>query len=180
MFFVETWAPGSHGTAYIKVNVLPQSVANFTASPEIGCAPLNVSFTDCSTNATYREWDFGDGSPKMINVLNPVHTYAQPGNYTVSLMVHGSTKGTFGWDNNTATKVISVYGVPVSGFSKSITVTFTDQSQYADTVLWDFGDGSTSTERNPTHTYAASGTYNITQTTSNPAGSSVSSSVITI
>ena len=61
-------------------------VANFTALPVTGTAPLKVTFTDQSTGTpTYQNFDFGDG----INATgkNPVHTYQFPGTYNVTLTV---------------------------------------------------------------------------------------------
>ena len=52
------------------------------------------------------------------------------------------------------------------------TVTFTNMSTDADTYAWDFGDGNTSTDENPMHTYAADGIYDVTLTASNSSGSS--------
>lgn len=56
---------------------------------------------------------------------------------------------------------------PVAGFTQSttsMTVTFTDQSVGATSWTWDFGDGSSSGQQNPVHSYASAGTYTVTQT----------------
>lgn len=59
-------------------------VAGFTGTPTSGVAPLNVTFTDLSTNTpTSWLWDFGDGSTSTTQ--NPSHSYATPGVYTVAL-----------------------------------------------------------------------------------------------
>jgi PKD repeat protein/predicted MPP superfamily phosphohydrolase len=61
-------------------------MADFTATPRSGPAPLSVAFTDASTGApTSWTWDFGDGSTSSAR--NPVHVYTQPGSYTVLLDV---------------------------------------------------------------------------------------------
>ncbi len=63
---------------------------------------------------------------------------------------------------------------PVANFSyadSALTVTFTDNSSNATSYLWDFGDGNTSTQQNPTHTYATQGTYKVCLTVSNDCGS---------
>ncbi len=61
-------------------------VANFTGTPTSGTVPLNVTFTDSSTNTpTEWIWTFGDGALVNATMQNPVHTYSSPGNYTVSL-----------------------------------------------------------------------------------------------
>jgi hypothetical protein len=62
-------------------------VADFSAAPVSGQAPLQVTFTDLSTCATSWQWNFGDGSGSALQ--NPVHTYSAPGLYTVSLTVSG-------------------------------------------------------------------------------------------
>ena len=55
-----------------------------------------------------------------------------------------------------------------------IQVQFTDTSSGADNVLWNFGDGETSTERNPKHTYTNNGDYTVILTVNNAAGQAVS------
>jgi len=85
--------------------------ADFTASPEQGAAPLKVTFTDSSSgDITHWHWDFGDG--QFSSDLEPEHTYAATGDYTVSLAIMGpggsdvETKaefvkvatGVIGWD----------------------------------------------------------------------------------
>jgi len=64
-------------------------VANFTATPTSGSAPLTVNFTDQSTNTpTSWQWDFGDGNTSTVK--NPTHTYNNAGSYTVLLTVTNS------------------------------------------------------------------------------------------
>ena len=55
-----------------------------------------------------------------------------------------------------------------------VEVQFTDTSSGADSVLWNFGDGNTSTERNPKHKFYDNGNYNVTLTVTNSAGEAVS------
>jgi PKD repeat protein len=87
----------------IRKNVIAQvllsnpaaPIANFTASPLSGTAPLTVTFTDTSTNSpTFWNWSFGDGSFVNATVRNPIHTYTAAGNYTVVLNV--TSAGGFG------------------------------------------------------------------------------------
>ena len=78
-------------------------VAAFTASVTSGFAPLQVQFTDQSTGTISSwSWSFGDGSSS--NERDPVHTYTQPGSYTVSLTVTGPG----GSDTETLTNLIQV------------------------------------------------------------------------
>ena len=73
-------------TKYITVEPLIYPSADFTGSPTSGTSPLNVSFTDNSTgNPSSWKWTFGDGTNSTEQ--NPVHTYTNPGKYTVKLTV---------------------------------------------------------------------------------------------
>ena len=88
--------PTTTGTTTTTTPV-PRLVANFTAVPQSGYAPLTVQFTDTSTGpvATWN-WTFGDGN--FSSVQSPAHIYPSAGNYSVSLFV---TNGT---DSSTLTK----------------------------------------------------------------------------
>ncbi len=85
---------------------LSPPVANFTASPRTGPAPLSVVFTDTSTGSpTSWNWSFGDGNTTNSNLKDPVHTYNKSGSYSVSLSVKNSTGH---WSSTTRTNYISV------------------------------------------------------------------------
>lgn len=152
-------------------------VAAFSADVTSGTEPLTVTFTDASTNTpTSWFWTFGDGGTSTLR--NPVHIYSDPGTYTVSLTVTNAA----GSDTETKTGYITVYAAasaPTAAFTADytsgtapLTVTFTDSSTGNPTSwLWDFGDGTTSTDQNPVHTYTISGSYTVTLTVSNTAGS---------
>ena len=154
--------------------------AAFSASPTSGAAPLNVAFTDTSAGSiTTWSWKFGDGTTIVGNTItdrNPSHTYSAAGTYTVSLTVTGPG------GSNTATKTnyITVSASPpAADFSASPTsgvaplnVAFTDTSTGSITSRsWNFGDGTTSTLQNPSHTYSAAGTYTVSLTVTGPGGS---------
>lgn len=85
-------------------SVLP--TPDFGASPTVGDAPLNVTFSDLSTCATEWLWDFGDGSTSTLQ--NPSHVYQQPGSYSVTLTVSGAG----GQDALTRTNLITVNAPP--------------------------------------------------------------------
>ena len=163
-------------------------VANFTSDVTTGTAPLTVTFTNASTgdNLTY-SWDFGDGSPVSAE-QNPVHVYNQAGTYNVTLTAANGVG-----PNTSAPQVITVNAAvapPVANFTPDVTtgtapltVTFTNTSTGDNlTYSWDFGDGSpVSAEQNPVHVYNQAGTYNVTLTASNGAGSNMSApQVITV
>ena len=148
--------------------------ANFSATPMSGCAPLAVAFTDLSTGEiTGWSWTFGDGGTSTAQ--NPAHTYTSVGNYTVSLTVTGPS----GTDTETKANYISALGAPTANFIGSptsggapLTVYFTDQSTGTPSAWsWTFGDGGTSTAKNPSHVYNSPGLYTVTLTASNACGS---------
>ncbi|WP_292378136.1 PKD domain-containing protein [Methanosarcina sp. UBA289] len=151
-------------------------IAAFSASPTSENAPLKVSFTDKSTGApTSWKWSFGDG--KSSTSKSPAYTYSKAGNYTVSLTV----KNAAGTNTKTIENYITVKAAPqkpVAAFSAAPTsgnaplkVTFTDKSTGSPTSWkWTFGDGTTSTVKNPVHTYSKAGKYTVSLTVKNAVG----------
>ncbi|MCB0515420.1 MAG: PKD domain-containing protein [Chitinophagales bacterium] len=116
----------------------------------------NPSATEISTWA----WDFGDGTTSATQ-QNPPHVYSAPGTYTVCVSIVTNTGCT---DDYCEDIVIPGTTTCTAAFSASISdlsVTFSDSSEGANTWSWNFGDGITSTQQNPTHTFSASGTYNV-------------------
>jgi len=165
---------------YITVDPLP--VADFTAEPREGCAELFVSFTDLSTDATSWQWQFGDGTGSSSQ--NPDHTYAQPGSYTVTLTATNAC----GSDDAVKEAFIIVHGGPRAEFSfeyssvgcTSQEVRFSDHSTGATTWNWDFGDGASSTDQHPTHTYTSGGTFLVTLTVNNACGEASTSREVVV
>jgi len=159
-------------------------VAGFSGTPVTGPAPLTVQFTDLSSGApTSWYWDFGDRATDTSQ--NPLHTYTAPGAYSVRLTVTG---GGFS-DSNVQIGYISVEvpttvptettPVPLkAGFSGSpttgtapLTVKFTESSTGSPASWkWDFGDGSSSTLKNPSHTYTIPGSYTVLLTVNGSGG----------
>ncbi len=82
------WASLSNGVdARIGTPLLQGPIAQFTATPAIGIAPLVVQFTDASANSpSFWQWDFDGDGVVDSTVQNPVHTYAAPGVYSVRLV----------------------------------------------------------------------------------------------
>ncbi len=147
-------------------------VANFSAAPRSGGAPLTVSFIDLSTNAaTSWSWDFGDG--ETSSVQHPTHVYSSPGTFTVTL----TASNPYSSDAETKVGYIQALGVladfsgsPRSG-AAALSVSFTDLSANGPTSWsWDFGDGGSSSLQHPTHTYTGPGTYAVSLTASNAFG----------
>jgi len=162
----------------IGVNLPPAPIAEFTAVPWSGTAPLTVNFVDQSTQSpTQWQWDFGDGStgPERFQ-KNPTHTYSTPNSYTVSLIATG-TGGSSSPRSHTvlvnppSSLVASFNAAPVTGIMP-LTVQFLDTSTGSPTSWqWSFGDGSTSSLQSPNHVYSNPGKYTVSLTISNAQGS---------
>ncbi|MCY4515117.1 MAG: PKD domain-containing protein [Candidatus Tectomicrobia bacterium] len=157
-------------------------VADFTATPVMGSAPLEVSFRDASSSPdaaiTAWMWDFGDGTTSTDQ--NPTHHFDDPGGYTISLMVTASsgsdtlTRQTLVQVSALAGPVTDFTATPVMG-SAPLEVSFQDSSSSPDAAItawrWDFGDGTTSTEQNPTHAFNSPGGYTVSLTVTASSGS---------
>ncbi|MCX6692997.1 MAG: PKD domain-containing protein, partial [Methanomicrobiales archaeon] len=157
-------------SGYITVRNTPAPSADFTASPRTGYAPLDVEFIDMSTGVVegaFYEWDFGDQSPVSYD-RNPSHTYTTNGTFTVKLNVTNPGLPPVGCElEQTDFIAVANEPVPTARFSSDtsignfpLTVAFTDESSGEITSwLWTFGDGASSSEQNPSHTYATPGVY---------------------
>ncbi len=139
-----------------------QPVADFTMDTVLSCPPVLINFQDSSSSAVSWEWNFGDGG--SASGASPSHVYLNSGNYNVSLVITDINGCT---DSITSTNPITVPG-PIVDFHisdstgcDSLTIQFTDLSTPAQNWLWFFGDGFSSTDQHPTHTYTAPGTYDV-------------------
>lgn len=132
---------------------------------------LDVDFTDLTTGGGIQSWvwSFGDGSTSILQ--NPTHTFAAPGNYLVCL----TTANHCGHDSACYWITVTC-PAPVADFSMSnsgLTVSFTNTSTggWSGGCAWDFGDGATSTDLHPTHTYASPGNYQVCLVNTNDCSS---------
>ena len=172
------------GTVPPPPAALPPTTSSALSAPTSGPAPLIVNFSssgsfDPQGAALIYDWDFGDGTSS--SEANPSHLYATAGSYSASLV-------TFNADGlSTASSLPitvlppleppvseSIMSYPVSGIVP-LTVAFTsfgsmDPEGGALTFLWDFGDGTSSTEANPSHTYTRAATYFTLLTVTDPSG----------
>lgn len=130
---------------------------------QTGCSPHAVKFINNSKGASSFTWNFGDGNiiNTQKNIDTITHTFQSSGTYVVTL------QATNGCSDTTSTETIIVYPTPIAAFNMDAacladTVSFTNLSQTATSYQWQFGDGTTSTEKNPKHKYQNPGIYTIT------------------
>ncbi|MFD1292758.1 PKD-like domain-containing protein, partial [Lutibacter holmesii] len=158
--------------------VIDEPEARFEFTPTTACdVPTTVTFTNTSkstVNVSTYEWDFGDGTP-LVTIVgddSPInHTYTTAGDFTVSLTVRNSATDC---DDRiredirvtTSTPLFSVDNQIVCAGSPSVftnLVAANSSSNFVPaTYEWDFGNGDTSTDENPTYTYNTPGLYTVT------------------
>jgi len=144
-----------------------------------------IQFKDNSEGASAYWWDFGDANSSPLK--NPTHTYNRPGNYTISRMLNGDedmieTVEITIKKRNTPKKdpyKTSSFTINKTNARAGEIIQFTDKTPNAKSWLWNFGDGYTSQERNPTHVYNFGGDY-IVMLSVNGTGKNVSTQTINV
>lgn len=169
-----------------RIDVYATPTPSFVADITSACKDALITFTnntvsnDPNTPVTslLYDWDFGDGSPHSA-LFAPTHAYHFTGTpYTVTLRATNTTSGCT--EIFVRTAYINLYGPPKTAFAirpdsvtsiPNYTFSFIDETP-ADAVSWrwTFGDGQTSTRRNPTVTYPDTGVYRVTLTTATANG----------
>ncbi|RYE21899.1 MAG: PKD domain-containing protein [Sphingobacteriales bacterium] len=152
--------------------VIAELVVN--GNQKTGCAPFTVTFANNSRGANSFRYTFGDGSVIQTSTAPETvqHTFTRPGTYTVELFA------TNGCASGTTTETITVLEQPTAAFSADKTVScegspvrFRNNSVNGVSYRWDFGDGTSSTEFEPTHIYANGGVnYTVSLTATNSLG----------
>lgn len=191
-----------HGYVIVDSGGNPVHPANFSSNVTSGSAPLTVLFYDTTVPditgdyAYGRDWYFGDGTSSYNtdvvrednNILDEsnsayfyiIHTYKNPGKYTVELnsydIVDSSVITKYNYITVTDPAVQTVnFSANVTSGTVPLVVLFTDTGtgEAPASWLWDFGDGTSSKHAmNATHTFAYPGLYNVTLTVTNKTGSS--------
>lgn len=166
---------------------------NFIYDATLSCSNTSVQFIASGLyNLSGLTWDFGDGITTDVEATGISsdtidHIYTSSGSRTPSLILHaaGATCSSLALFNS-ALGQIKISDSPRAefissaedGICENIEITFTDRSSQIDPTyainqwLWDFGDGTSSTEQNPTHTFSQSGDYIISLTVINEVGCS--------
>ena len=160
--------------------VLP--ITDFSANTTLGCLPFTVEYTNLTTpNATEWFWNFPGGDPSISTEQNPIITYDEIGSHWVKL----TSKNDSGSNSKFKGDLIEVVEnvVPSAAFSLTLDLsdlTCTNNTSEEATYQWFFGDGISSTESSPQHTYAESGVYTIQLIANNLCGSDTLSETIMI
>jgi gliding motility-associated-like protein len=159
-----------------SITVLNKPGAQFSADQTNSCKPFSVKFLNESADAVSYKWNFGDGTTS--SETNPIHSYKTNGTYTVTLVslnAQGCTDTLVKTDFISIKKpLITLSDLPKNGCNP-LTINPSATIESADAVvsyLWNFGDGSTSTEAKPTYTYTKAGTYNVSLTITTLSGCS--------
>jgi gliding motility-associated-like protein len=151
-------------TTNYTVNTHPLPPVSVSVDKEMGCSPLTVMFSENSEHIGQSYvWDFDDG--EFVNLSfdkNPVHTFTNPTTYHVHLRVISDE-----YCINDTIVSITAFPVPEANFVASSDdisllnplVHFTNMTEGGFFYNWDFGDGSGSSNANPSHTYSMPGTY---------------------
>ncbi len=150
-----------------------------TASFTFQCTELACSFdgtgsSDMDGTIVSHAWDFGDNTTATGAIAN--HTYTAGSTYTVTLTVTDDAGATGVTSQTLSVTEPVINQPPVAGFIATCTdlsCNFTNTSTDDGTALsfvWGFGDGATSTLQNPSHIYAAAGTYSVSLTVTDDQG----------
>jgi gliding motility-associated-like protein len=173
---IDTTACNSPQVSTKSVSFINNVISTTFNMPDTACPPFTHLFANTTVGNVSYLWKFGDGTTSTLNT--PSHTYNTPGTYTITLIV-GDPLSCNKLDS--AKQIIHIRPTITAGFTTlkgdtcdpyilGITNTSIFNTLYpsANTwtkVVWNFGDGTTSTLPNPTqHSYALSGTYTITLT----------------
>ena len=168
---------GSSEQLFFDFSIFNPPKPDFSFNASI-CAGQNLKFLDKS-NGQGRAvmtwlWNFGDsasGVQDTSTLQNPGHVYAVGGTYNITLTITNESN----CEPVVIKKDVLVLNKPLSNFSapnlicETVPVNFLDETVIKNENIvkwtWDFGDGKFSSDKNPSHTYAKAGTYEVTLTT---------------
>ena len=167
-------------------------IANFTAVPATGPAPLLVQYdasatTDPDNDTLTYGWNFGDGTTG--SAISGFHTYVTAGAYEIELVVTDSSgnaaslsRSILVTEPDNSIPVASFSATPTSGAAPLIVVFNASASNDPDGTIdfyqWSFGDGATATGATVTHTYTDEGAYVATLTVEDNEGATATASII--
>jgi gliding motility-associated-like protein len=168
----------------VTINVYEQLVPEFTADPMEGCAPLLVNLTNTTqvgagVTVTGVSWVFGDGS--NASGATPSQWFTAPGSYFVSLEIEtnlASCNATEVYNDAIVVTpgpnaTFTTNPNPMEACDPPLVVSFTNNSGSPNpiTYAWDFGNGNTSTDEDPTaETYTENGNFSVSLTVTDDLG----------
>lgn len=172
--YTQTIYPSTEG-AYVRLNF-----TSFSLQAASGwystCSDLFYIYDGTSTSATALvNGVCGTNNPGTVTATNA------DGALTI-VFTSNNTTNAAGWEAEISCYIPEPEAIFTAEISENCTrnIATTNESEYATSYLWAFGDGTTSTETAPTHTYAENGTYTITLTASNANGSSTATQQIEV
>ncbi len=172
-------------TTYLNITIIDPATFTADFSASVNCEQVSVSLTPVVGNpAVSYNWNFGDGNTSTSSA--PTHVYNQPGTYTITLNI-ASTIPTCPV-TAVATQTITILPPVIANAGANplfgcipFNANFTNNSINATSYLWDFGNGQTTTDTEPSFTYPQPGIYTVTLTAFNPVSCNLSSqSVVSI
>lgn len=165
-----------YDSAFVTITVLDTAGLRFNYTPLQGCNPLQIDFSATGPVSTQSYfWDFGDGTSQS-NTPNISHVYQSFGNYLPKVILldpPGCVIPVTGVDSIRIRGANPLFGVSDSVLCDAGLVNFTDSTTSSEPITsysWNFGDGGSSTEQQPSHYYATPGSYDVTLTTSTQSG----------
>jgi gliding motility-associated-like protein len=177
---LEVTTPYCQGDGTQWVSLQPRPQAAFATSAVLGCTPFPVQFTNQSTGATLYTWHFGDGMSTTEE--SPTHTFINTGGTNITRTITLIAASAFGCADTVTAQVTVTPGVQALFTHNGIPgcapldVTFTNTSTGATSYSWDLGDGTTSTDFEPQHTYVNTTFFMVVHTVrlvaTSPAGCS--------
>jgi gliding motility-associated-like protein len=142
----------------VQIPPLPQASFSWSVDP----CDSTVRFTNTSLNGSDYQWNFGDST--IIDSYSPTHTYQLAGSIPVQLI----TIGSYGCSDTLTDSIffVSYKAAVFESFQDSCAgeLSFSGVTENAVAYFWDFGDGTTSTDRFPVHSYTSDGTYEVALT----------------
>jgi PKD repeat protein len=157
-------ACGTHDTGVVYIHVMELPVASIISDTTQGCQPLTVHFTESTPDQGQSFlWNFGDNENLSL-AKNPIHIFSTPGTFNVTLNITSlfGCKTTVEFPSQ-----IHVFPKPTAQFTwnpdfASIiepVVSFSNLTANGSSYIWSFGDGDSSSLKNPVHRYLFPGTY---------------------
>ncbi|MEN0005572.1 MAG: PKD domain-containing protein [Bacteroidota bacterium] len=150
-------------TVFFSITAHPNPIAAFDLERSQLCGiPVEVAFENNSEGAVGFEWSFGDGEMSLLN--EPIYAYQDTGSYAIQLVASNEF-------NCTDTTVQSIRALPVPNAAFGLdpqlgcvpdSISFFNNSTFANQYVWRFGDGQSSTAINPIHTYTEAGFFDVT------------------